>query len=154
MRLSNLPLYPLLFCLLSTNCAEPSVVWDGSLPGGGGLQPPVQPIRLDLHQGQWSHQDCHGNLQDRTYMIIYNIIYATYRVSCPNFYCRQILTNAVHSGQTLDRVQVSMSAWTENDGNHFITVHCCTFHCSDVLMKQIKESKLFEFQSLKSAHWW
>ncbi|CAB1425888.1 unnamed protein product [Pleuronectes platessa] len=43
--------------------AEPPVVRDGSLHGGGGLQPPVQPIRLDLHQGQRSHQDHHAYAQ-------------------------------------------------------------------------------------------
>lgn len=36
------------------------------MPGGGSLQPPVQPIRLDLHQGQRSHQDRHGNSRDVT----------------------------------------------------------------------------------------
>lgn len=55
----------------SANRSEPSVVWDGSLHGGGGLQPLVQQIRLDLHQGQWSYQDRHGNLLDVT--LIYAI---------------------------------------------------------------------------------
>lgn len=54
---------------LSSDRAEPSVVRDGSLPGRGGVQPPVQPIWLDLHQRQRTHQDRNGNLQ-------YTIIYA------------------------------------------------------------------------------
>lgn len=56
------------FVPVSSSRAEPPVVWDGPLPGGGGLQPSVQQIRLDLHQGQRPHQDRHGNVCDVTLM--------------------------------------------------------------------------------------